>query len=135
MSVSEEKKLETVSTLPLNYLPAILKENKSGWLVEYYVEHPVHHNLVRKTKKVNHVVKRYKSKLEARRHVLKMTNNINIKLSTGWNPHFTSEDARLYTPVSEVCEKFLKEKEKESRKNTMRSYASFAKLFSNMVEV
>ena len=22
------------------YLPAILKENKSGWIIEYYVTHP-----------------------------------------------------------------------------------------------
>ena len=117
----------------MNYLPAILRENKSGWLIEYYVEHPVEHNLVRKTIKVNHLVKRYKLKIEARNHVLKIVHNINVRLSTGWNPYFSDENSRLYTSVKNVCEAFLKEKEKELRKDTMRSYSSFISIFSILI--
>jgi len=31
-----------------NYLPAILKEYKSGWIIEYYVENPSTQELCRK---------------------------------------------------------------------------------------
>ena len=46
MSISEVKKSTISFQVSLNYLPAILRENKSGWLIEYYVEHPAEHNLV-----------------------------------------------------------------------------------------
>ena len=38
---------------------------------------------------------------------------LNIKLSTWWSPFFISENSRLYASIDKVCEKFIKEKEKE----------------------
>ena len=131
MSVSEVRKEVVKSCLTSNFLPAILREYKSGWIVEYYVENPITHNLVRKKVRLTKLVSRYKSVKDARQHANKIVMALNIKLSTGWNPLFQEEDSRLYTPISLVCEKFLQEKQKESRKDTMRSYSSFTSIISN----
>jgi len=46
MSISQTNNSGLIHTFSLDYLPAIVKENKSGWLIEYYIEHPVEHSLV-----------------------------------------------------------------------------------------
>jgi site-specific recombinase XerD len=58
---------------------------------------------------------------------------LNIRLSTGWNPFFSDEDARLYTFISVVCEKYLKEKGKELRPDSIRVYSSFLKIFQEWI--
>ena len=113
MYLSEIKEKVTKCCLASNYLPAVLREHKSGWLVEYYVENPATKKLVRKIIKINRLVSRYKYVKDARLHANKIVVNLNIKLSTGWNPLFTSEDARLYTSIEDVCKKFLTEKRKD----------------------
>lgn len=119
---------------PINsYLPAILKENKSGWIIEYYVEHPETNELTRKQIRLTKIVKRYSSVKDARAHVAKMILALNTKLSGGWNPFFSSEDARLYEKFTNVLDFFLKEKRKESRENTVRSYVSFCKIIVEYV--
>jgi len=44
--MSETKKDIVKSCLTSNYLPAMLREYKSGWIVEYYVENPISHELI-----------------------------------------------------------------------------------------
>lgn len=110
------------------YLPAVLKENKSGWIIEYYVLHPVTKELTRKQIRLQNVMKRYRLVKDARAHIAVMISNLNQKLSGGWNPFFTSEDARMYETLSDVADKFLKEKEKENRESTYRSYQSFCRM-------
>lgn len=39
-----------------NYLPAMLKTNKSGWLIEYYVENPQTQELSRKRIKLQRLL-------------------------------------------------------------------------------
>ena len=106
MSESYEKKEIVKSCLTCNFLPAMLREYKYGWVIEYYVEHPHTHKMERKKIKLTRLVSRYKSTKDARLHANKMVMALNIKLSTGWNPLFSSEDARFYTSINEVCEKF-----------------------------
>jgi len=131
MSEREESLKIVKSCLTSNYLPAILREYKSGWIIEYYSENPLTRKLERKKLRLNRLVARYKSVKDARLHANKMVMALNIRLSTGWNPFFTSEDSRLYTSVYTVCDAFLKEK--ESRKYTMRSYSSFTNIFSKWI--
>ena len=131
MSISEVKKSIVKSGIAPNFLPAVLREYKSGWIVEYYVEHPISHKLERKKIRLSKLVSRYKSVKDARAHASKIVAAFNIKLSTGWNPFFSDEDARLYTSINIVCEAFLKEKEKELRQDSMRAYSSFILIFSN----
>jgi len=111
-----------------DFLPAMLKENKSGWLVEYYARNPKDNTLKRKQIRLKRIVLRYNKKRDARNHITQIINTINAKLAGGWSPFFNTEDARLYTKISVVTEKFLNEKRKELRVNTLRSYQSFCKM-------
>ena len=99
MQTSEGRNEIVKSCLTSNYLPAILREYKTGWIIEYYVEHPLTKKLERKKMKLTKLVSRYKSVKDAWMHANRMVMALNIKLSTGWNPFFVEEDSRLYTSV------------------------------------
>lgn len=113
----------------VNYLPATLKTNKSGWLIEYYVENPQTQELQRKKIRLQRLLTRYANKGEAKKHINSIIVALNMKLSTGWNPYFEGEDSRMYTPIEEVCRKYVEETEKTQREATIRSYKSFIKIF------
>ena len=87
-----------------------------------------------KKMRLTKLVSRYKSVKDARLHANKMVMALNIKLATGWNPLFTSDDARLYTSINSVCDAFLKEKGKELRIDSMRSYSSFISIFKKYLK-
>ena len=112
-----------------SYLPAVLKEYKSshGWVIEYYALQPQTQELRRIHLKINRICQRYRTKSEMRAHALSIVNNLNAKLSGGWSPFFDGEDSRLYENLPSVCDKFIAEKEKILRKNTLRSYVSVTK--------
>lgn len=117
-----------------NYLPAVLKEYKSGWLIEYYVEDPSTQELARKKIRLQRLAQRYKSKSELKKHVNNIIVALNLKLSTGWNPYFVGEDSRLYTPVKEVVEKYKEEVKRSVRPVTYRAYSYFVKVFVEWLE-
>jgi len=48
MSVNSPRLAVSNGYSAANYLPAILKTNKSGWIIEYYVENPLTQMLARK---------------------------------------------------------------------------------------
>ena len=48
MSEREERLKIVKSCLTSNYLPAILREYKSGWIIEYYSKNPLTKKLERK---------------------------------------------------------------------------------------
>ena len=118
----------------VNFLPATLKTNKSGWLIEYYVENPQTQQLARKKIRLERLINRYSTKTEAKRHINNIIIALNMKLSTGWNPYFEGEDSRMYTPISEVCRKYIEETERTQREATVRSYKSFIKIFSEWMD-
>lgn len=111
------------------YLPAVLKENKSGWIVEYYVIHPQSKELMRKKIKLTRIITRYSRLRDARAHAQQIVMSLNQKLANGWNPFFENEDARMFEKLSDVARLFIETKRKELRKNTMRSYESFVNQF------
>lgn len=119
----------------VNYLPATLKTNKSGWLIEYYVENPQTQELSRKRIKLERLLNRYPSKTDAKKHINNIILALNMKLSTGWNPYFQGEDSRMYTPIREVCRKYMEDVEKTHRDATIRSYKSFIKIFVEWIEM
>ena len=118
-----------------NYLPATLKTNKSGWIIEYYVENPQTQELSRKRIKLQRLLARYTSKTEARKHINNIIVALNMKLSTGWNPYFQGEDSRMYTPIQVVLEQYREEVAREHRKATAESYISFSKIFGDWIAV
>ena len=116
-----------------NYLPATLKTNKSGWLIEYYVENPQTQQLARKKIRLARLLNRYSSKTEAKKHINNIIVALNMKLSTGWNPYFQGEDSRYYTPLLEVLEEYKEHVVKEHRESTANSYTSFARIFGEWI--
>ncbi len=112
-----------IINIAFGYAPAVLKEYRSGWRIEYYVTNPITGELVRRQEKVQHYVNRL-GKQQARAYLRNAVFQLNLKLSQGWSPFFVQEDTRLYEKLSCVAEKFLKEKTKDLRAGTMRSYKS-----------
>ena len=91
------------NTQPSNkYLPAVLKENVSGWTIEYYALHPQCLILRRKQIRIKRIRQRYRSIREAWQHALEVCETINQKLRGGWSPFFVGEDARLYEKLTAV---------------------------------
>ena len=117
-------------TLVFNYMPAKLCKNKSGWIIEYYVENPITMEMCRVRRRVHFIKKRYGNVREAEAHCQKIIFDINTKLANGINPMFSEENPVGYVKISEVIKKFLEEKEREVRPDTMRSYKSFSKIFT-----
>jgi integrase len=117
-------------TPPVNtFIPAMLKEySRSDWRVVYYALQPKTNDLKRVQIRINEIINKYRTLKERRNHAFTMCNTINARLSGGWSPFFNTEDARLYTKISDVAQKFLNEKRKELRINTLRSYQSFCKM-------
>jgi hypothetical protein len=71
---SPEKKmsvLENYLTIT-KFLPAKLKENTSGWVIEYYALHPQKNVLQRKQIRIRRIETRYRTKREARAHALEI---------------------------------------------------------------
>ncbi|MCR5549917.1 MAG: tyrosine-type recombinase/integrase [Bacteroidales bacterium] len=111
-----------------------MKTNKSGWLIEYYVENPQTQELARKRIKLQRLLNRYSTKGEAKKHINNIIVALNMKLSTGWNPYYQGEESRFYTPLLEVLEEFKVDVRKEHRKSTADSYVSFANIFGEWIE-
>ncbi|MDR0206465.1 MAG: tyrosine-type recombinase/integrase [Bacteroidales bacterium] len=134
MSVQSPRLAVSTAYSAANYLPATLKTNKSGWIIEYYVENPQTQILSRKMIRLKRLLMRYPSKMEARRHINNIIVALNMKLSTGWNPYFLGEDSRLYTSLKKVTERYLEEAKRNTRSATYRSYASFVSIFIEWIE-
>jgi len=134
MSIQSSRLAVSTAYSAANYLPATLKTNKSGWIIEYYVENPQTQILARKKIKLQRLLMRYPSKMEAKRHINNIIVALNMKLSTGWNPYFMGEDSRLYTPLKEVAEKYIEETKRNTRPDTCRSYNSFVSIFCEWIE-
>jgi len=105
------------------YVPAVLKEYKEFWCIEYYVKNPITHEFQRKREKVTCYINRY-GKMQARSYLRVVINQLNLKLSQGWSPFFVQEDSRLYERITEVTEKFISERSRDLRPDTIRSYKS-----------
>ena len=134
MSVQSPRLAVSSGYSAANYLPAILKTNQSGWIIEYYVENPQTQMLARKKIKLQRLLCRYSSKTEAKKHINNIVVALNMKLSTGWNPYFMGEDARLYTPLQDVVEKYKEDIKRNVRPDTCRVYISFINIFCEWME-
>ena len=108
-----------------NYLPAMLKNNKHGWQIEYHAIDPVSGKMKRHVTKMNSLRKRYARVSDFKAHCNSIICDINVKLAGGWSPFGTSENTRLLTPLTMVADDYIEEKAAELRPDTMRSYGSF----------
>ena len=165
-------------TYHATYYPAILKKYNSshGWVIEYSVLNAQTGKMVKFTKKMNIIRRRFTNYFAFRDYAMTLVNDINRKLSAGWSPieyvptasaeaiimqtyaQMGSQEAVPMVPIQhavangitenvvavtteleatsipktepvrntikEVVAHFLKEKSKDLRPDTMRSYKS-----------
>ena len=111
------------------YLPAVLKHTGIGWFVEYYAVHPQRGGLERKQLKLNRARKRFARLADFRAYANEIICQINARLAGGWSPWMVEDNLRLYTPLADVMEAYLREKARELRPCTMVSYTSFCRMF------
>ena len=72
------------------YLPAVLRQSKVGWYIEYYAFNQVSNNLERKRIKVNRERKKARNFAEFRSITSQMIIQINCQLASGWSPFTVS---------------------------------------------
>lgn len=96
--------------------------------VSFYVADPLTGNLSRRRIKLDHIAKN-----ERRRYAEALINSINEKLYSGWNP-LTERLKKSTVTIGQAIEEYLAVKAKETRKDTMRSYRSFADSFSEWLK-
>ena len=124
MSVSENLRFN------YNYQPAVLHHSEGmGWMVEYYILNPVSESFERKRMRLNSMRKRYRTVAEFRTAANEIVCTINTKLAGGWSPFGESANTRLYEKMDDVLEKYIREKERELKPDTLRSYKSFRNIF------
>ena len=125
MPVQKKSKIQ----IDFNYIPAMLHHSKDGYRIEYYVMNPLTFKMSRQRIRVDNIFRAYKRKSDAIIHVNGMIEGINAKLRTGYNPFFQGEDSRMYEKLTTVAEKFIEEKKRELRPDSIRSYSSFVSVF------
>lgn len=108
-----------------HYRPAELKEGKV-WYISYYVLNPASNKLDRKRIKIN----RINSITERRKTAKTIIAEINLKLSKGWNPFLEQDAPKSFIIVTDALNVFLRVKQKELRADSIRSYASGVKIFT-----
>lgn len=125
---------QKITELGMMYRPAVLKKTKSGYHIEYYALNPQKKELDRIRIKLNRERSKFSRLSDFKEYAWDIVNRINGKLSGGWSPFFDEENTRLYTPAKIVLDLFIREKSKDLRENTMRSYRSFVKMFSDYMD-
>ncbi len=116
------------------YLPATLHHAGKSWQVEYYVLNPDLGKLERHRIKMNLIKKHCRTLTEFKMRANEVIQDVNAKLAGGWTPFGETENSRYYTPISEVLALYVKERSKELKPETMRSYKSFANIFGGWAD-
>ena len=116
----------------VTYLPATLKEYKSGCFVEYHVLNPVTSKLERKVFRLNALKNRCRTLMEFKVAANKVLCDINIKLASGWNP-FTdgSKNTKQLQTLSYGLDAYITDKGRDLREASMVSYTSVAKILKD----
>lgn len=107
----------------LSFKPAQYHTGKCCY-VSFYVADPLTGDLSRRRIKLDHIPKK-----ERRRYAEALVNSINERLYSGWNP-LAERLKKATVTIGQAIEQYLEAKAKGTRKDTMRSYRSFADSFS-----
>ena len=117
-------------------LPAEYKHTPGmGYFIEYYFYNPETDEMERKRMRANKYVKRVKGRHAKMLALKNICDELNNKLEGGWSPMHETENARLYTRIADLAEKFIQYKEAEGcRPATLTSYRSMTSLFLRWCE-
>ena len=119
MSVSQ------FSTPYARYVPAELQHHakSNGWLIVYRAFNPVSDELELVRVRLNRLRKKCTSQSQFKKLALQMVADLNVKLHGGWSPFLKSDvSARMYEPLSNAVDKYLADRAKELRGDTLRTY-------------
>lgn len=118
-----------------NYQLAKLDYGKSrGWFIMYKVPSSYTGRLERKFIRLNHLRNRFDDEESFLRHANDLVTAINLRLRSGESPYLSGESARCYEPVTVLFKKFLDEKSRYLRPDTLRTYFSHSRLFLRWLE-
>lgn len=121
----KEKKMFSSSHLPhIEYIPPKLTQGRV-WYISFSCRHPV----TGKMKRVRIKFNRIASLRERKRQALAFVAELDMKLRSGWNPFIEDFHRERLCPMTDVLDRFLEIKSKESEADSMRSYKSFIKTF------
>ncbi|MBQ7531183.1 MAG: tyrosine-type recombinase/integrase [Paludibacteraceae bacterium] len=86
------------------YMPAVLRQNGSGWYIEYYAFNQITKALERKRVKLNRERRKARTFAEFRAQANQMIIEINCKLASGWSPFcfYEGQPQYMITQVSQV---------------------------------
>ncbi len=129
------------------YVSAELKHNSRGWYIEYYRLNPTINMNERVRLMMNRERKRCKSLTEFKLQTSAIILQINNRLAAGYinlqqnMPDYglstsdvtSGDNVRYYTPLEQVIDLYEKDKSKELKETTMRSYSCFCKQFKQWV--
>ena len=113
----------------IDFRPAEVRKNKETYIL-YYVLDPTSDKLKRMRVRCNRV----KSPGEKKRYATLLCAEINRKLYNGWNPLIGEEAATKRVSIMEAATDFVRQKEKDLRKDTVRSYRSKLSFFTGWCE-
>ncbi|MEN6618354.1 MAG: tyrosine-type recombinase/integrase [Rikenellaceae bacterium] len=116
MSISEK------ITAGLQYLPPRLTEGTT-WTLTYHAIYPPTGKLRRVRIKLN----RFQKISERRAYAKRLSNEIIVKLVSGWNPFIEAEAPKAFYKLYAVMDTYMRIQEKEAETHSLRSYKSFIK--------
>lgn len=119
-----------------NFYPAVVRTTpRTGLYIEYYIYDPATDGMVRKFVQIKRLLKRMRTQRERNVEAQRICDEINAKLRGGWSPLHQNEDARLYTPLKTLKEKYLTAKRSEGcRESTLTQYGSVLELWLRWCE-
>lgn len=131
--------IKELNNFPLvSYEPARLMEWPTGWQIEYRIINPDSGRMEKKRLRFEKIRKRL-GETKARKFAKIYCNAINEKLESGWNPYLEGKNAKSFHQLTDVLDTYLKEKELDLKngsfsKDSMRSYRSYIKIFTEWIQ-
>ena len=126
----KEKKMFFSPPLPhIDYIPPKLTQGKI-WYISFSCKHPA----TGKMKRVRIKFNRGDSLSERKKEARAVIASLDLKLKLGWNPFIEEAMPKGFALMSDVLDKFIDIKSKESEANSMRSYNSFIKTFKGWLK-
>lgn len=116
----------------VDFLPATFSDGKEC-TITFYAKDPGTDRLRRKRIKLNRVRQRMTA-TEFKKYYTKLVHEINIRLTTGWNPFVEQEAPKGFVKLIDAIATWRNSKERESRKNSIRSYKSYEKTLKVYLE-
>lgn len=108
----------------LGYVPAELHLGAITY-IDYYVREPITSGKKRIRIKLNHIAGR----VARRSYGRQLVNEINLKLSRGWNPLVVSETTQSWYTMEQVLEHFMAVKQRDTNHSSPKTYTSFTNIF------